>query len=89
MAHRSEAKSQPIAAFGDGSMPLRENRPTQATFRKDAIRAHLKEFIPLIEEGGFIPTVDHTVPPEVSWDAFRYYMDMKSALLRGDFKVLE
>ncbi|MDH7567993.1 MAG: uroporphyrinogen decarboxylase family protein, partial [Armatimonadota bacterium] len=27
-----------------------------------AIRAHLREFIPLIEEGGFIPTVDHTVP---------------------------
>jgi uroporphyrinogen decarboxylase len=54
-----------------------------------AIRAHLREFIPLIEEGGFIPTVDHTVPPDVSWDNFRYYMDAKSALLRGDFASLE
>ena len=54
-----------------------------------AIRAHLREFIPLIEEGGFIPTVDHTVPPDVSWDNFRYYMECKSALLRGDFKELE
>lgn len=54
-----------------------------------AIRAHLREFIPLIEEGGFIPTVDHTVPPDVSWDNFRDYMDAKQALLRGDFAALE
>lgn len=54
----------------------------------DAIRAHLREFIPLIEEGGFIPTVDHTVPPDVSWDDFRYYMDVKRCLLNGDFAGL-
>jgi len=54
-----------------------------------AIRAHLREFIPLIEEGGFIPTVDHTVPPDVSWDDFRYYMDAKMELLRGNFAALE
>jgi len=56
---------------------------------RDAVRRHLKEFIPLIEEGGFIPTVDHTVPPDVSWDDFRSYMDMKTALLQGNFKLLE
>ena len=56
---------------------------------RDAVRLHLQEFIPLIEEGGFIPTVDHTVPPEVSWDDFRSYMDMKRALLSGDFNVLD
>lgn len=55
---------------------------------REAICAHLREFIPLIEEGGFIPTVDHTVPPDVSWDNFRHYMDAKTALLRGDFKAL-
>jgi uroporphyrinogen decarboxylase len=55
----------------------------------EAIRKHLREFIPLIEEGGFIPTVDHTVPPDVSWDDFRFYMDAKMALLRGDFAALE
>ena len=53
-----------------------------------AIKAHLREFIPLIEEGGFIPTVDHTVPPDVSWDNFRSYMDAKRALLAGDFGKL-
>jgi hypothetical protein len=54
-----------------------------------AIRAHLREFIPLIEEGGFIPTVDHTVPPDVSWDNFRCYMEAKTALLAGEFARLE
>ncbi len=55
----------------------------------EAIKAHLREFIPLIEEGGFIPTIDHTVPPDVSWDDFRYYMDAKRALLAGEFGKLE
>lgn len=55
----------------------------------EAIRAHLREFIPLIEEGGFIPTIDHTVPPDVTWDNFRYYMDAKRALLAGEFEFLE
>jgi hypothetical protein len=54
-----------------------------------AIRAHLREMIPLIEEGGFIPTIDHTVPPDVSWDDFRYYMDAKRALLDGNFAKLD
>ena len=55
----------------------------------EAIKSHLQEFIPLIEEGGFIPTVDHTVQPGVSWDNFRHYMDFKWALLEGDFAKLE
>jgi len=55
---------------------------------REAICEHLREFIPLIEEGGFIPTTDHTVPPEVSLDNFRIYMDLKEALLRGEFAAL-
>ncbi len=50
---------------------------------RDAITAHLQSLAPLVEEGGFIPTVDHTVPPDVSWDNFRYYMDEKQKLLEG------
>jgi len=55
----------------------------------EAINAHLKGFIPLIEEGGFIPTVDHCVPPDVSWDNFRHYMEAKRALLSGDYARLK
>ena len=51
-------------------------------------RNHLREFILLIEEGGFIPTIDHTVPPDVSWDNFRYYMDCKRLLLAGNLQQL-
>lgn len=53
-----------------------------------AIRNHLAEFIPLIEKGGFIPTVDHTVPPDVSWENFKIYMEYKQALLTGNFSLL-
>jgi uroporphyrinogen decarboxylase len=53
-----------------------------------AIREHLLELAPLIEEGGYIPTVDHTVPPDVSWESFNYYMECKRALLMGQFRKL-
>ncbi|MBN1643117.1 MAG: hypothetical protein JXA09_17925 [Anaerolineae bacterium] len=48
-----------------------------------AIDAHLRTLQPLIEEGGFIPTVDHTVPPDVSWPNFQHYLESKDKLLRG------
>jgi len=48
-----------------------------------AIDAHLRTLIPLIEEGGFIPTVDHTVPPDVPFENFMYYMKRKQDLLCG------
>ncbi len=51
----------------------------------EEIDAHLRTFLPLIEEGGFIPTVDHTVPPDVSWENFLYYMRRKKDLLSGNF----
>lgn len=50
-----------------------------------AIDEHLRTLLPLIEEGGFIPTVDHTVPPDVSLDNFKYYIERKMALLEGRF----
>ena len=35
---------------------------------------------PLYQHRGFIPFVDHTVPPEVSWDDFCYYRQRLSEL---------
>jgi uroporphyrinogen decarboxylase len=49
-----------------------------------AIDHHLRAMIPLIEEGGFIPTVDHLVPPDISLENFRYYMKQKAKLLKGE-----
>jgi uroporphyrinogen-III decarboxylase len=50
---------------------------------KRAIDLHLATLAPLVEEGGFIPTVDHTVPPDVPLENFLYYMERKKALLEG------
>ena len=52
------------------------------------IDAHLRSLIPLIEDGGFIPTVDHTVPPDISLDDFKYYMEKKEHLLRFEFEKI-
>ena len=54
----------------------------------EAIDAHLRSLIPMIEEGGFIPTFDHTVQPEVSLDNFKYYMEKKQHLLRFEFEKI-
>jgi len=37
----------------------------------------------LLEAGGYIPYIDHTVPPDVSWQDFLYYMDLKQRCLEG------
>ncbi|MCL2773775.1 MAG: hypothetical protein FWD71_10540, partial [Oscillospiraceae bacterium] len=52
--------------------------------RKEIDR-HLTELCPLIEEGGFIPTIDHTVSPDVSLENFEYYMKRKIDMLNGRF----
>ena len=47
------------------------------------IDAVMRELAPLMETGGFIPTLDHTFPPDISWDNFCYYMEQKERLLEG------
>jgi uroporphyrinogen decarboxylase len=40
--------------------------------------------IPLVEEGGYIPELDHSVPPDVSWPNFCEYIEyLKFRLERG------
>ncbi|MBI5281892.1 MAG: hypothetical protein HY858_09440 [Candidatus Solibacter usitatus] len=29
----------------------------------------------LIDDGGFVPMLDHSAPPDISWDNYRYYME--------------
>jgi len=41
-----------------------------------AIRAEVDRVLPFfLERGGYIPTLDHTVPPNVSLASYRYYLD--------------
>lgn len=36
---------------------------------------------PLLDSGGYIPFLDHTFPPDISYDNFRYYLDEKRRYL--------
>lgn len=51
---------------------------------REAIDAQIDQVIkPLLESGGFIPTIDHAIPPDVAYDDFRYYLDRKRSVVFG------
>ncbi len=37
------------------------------------IETEIERLMPVIKEGGFIPSCDHGVPPDISWDNYVYY----------------
>lgn len=42
-----------------------------------------RKILPMLEGGGYIPSVDHTVPPDISLDNFRYYVELKQRIAEG------
>ncbi|MBS7656461.1 hypothetical protein KEJ33_00855 [Candidatus Bathyarchaeota archaeon] len=46
-----------------------------------AIDKELKRLAPMLEDGGFIPLVDHRCPPEVSYATYKYYLKKKRELI--------
>jgi len=52
-----------------------------ARSREHIERELLRRIPPLLDRGGYIPHLDHAVPPDVSYDNFRYYLDLKMKLL--------
>ena len=46
-----------------------------------AIDRELEAKVPLSLEGGFTPTLDHWIPPDISYDNFMYYWQRKRELL--------
>ncbi len=48
---------------------------------KDEIDREIEHLQPLIEKGGFIPTVDHRVPPDVTYENYLYYIEQKKKVL--------
>jgi len=48
---------------------------------KEAILADIKRLDPLVRDGGFIPHVDHRVPPDVTYENYLYYLREKRAWL--------
>ena len=39
-----------------------------------AIDAEIERVRPLIAEGGYIPMLDHSCPPDIAWSDYQYYM---------------
>ncbi len=41
-----------------------------------AMRAEFERLLPLMRQGGFIPSVDHQTPPGVSLENYRIYLKL-------------
>ncbi|MCL4415295.1 MAG: hypothetical protein M1365_01130 [Actinobacteria bacterium] len=52
---------------------------------KREIDIELKRLTPVIEEGGYIPTLDHAAPPDISFKNFMYYIDLKRKIIFGNY----
>jgi len=49
-----------------------------------AIDRELEDKLPLAFEGGYIPTLDHWTPPDVTYDNFMYYWQRKKQILGAE-----
>ncbi len=43
---------------------------------RDAIGKELERRLPLIADGGYLPSVDHSVPPDISFDNYLAYLEL-------------
>ena len=51
----------------------------------EAIESELKNKLPqLLLDGGYIPAVDHLIPPDVSLDNYKFYIELKAKLLAAN-----
>jgi uroporphyrinogen decarboxylase len=49
---------------------------------RKAIAAELEAKIPaLLQQGGYIPFLDHAIPPDISYADFMYYLERKLRLM--------
>lgn len=53
--------------------------------RREIERELLRQVPQLIESGGYVPTIDHSIPPDVSYENFLYYLDLKRQIIEGKF----
>lgn len=54
----------------------------------EGAKSELRRLQPLLKDGGFIPYIDHFIPPDISYETFCYYCKLKSDLLvNPDMKI--
>ena len=52
------------------------------------VRAELlRKLPPLLEDGGYIPQLDHLAPPDIPYRNWLYYLDCKRKLLAGETRL--
>jgi uroporphyrinogen decarboxylase len=54
-----------------------------ANGRKAIERELYSKIVPMVELGGYVPTVDHTIPPDIPLKNFLYYLDLKRKLVEN------
>jgi len=59
---------------------------TKLSLGKEAIDAELEKVEWMLGCGGYVPHVDHQVPPDVSWDNFKYYRQKLNRLIKSNVK---
>ena len=53
--------------------------------KKEIEKELLRQMPYLLETGGYIPTVDHSIPPDVSYANFTYYLEIKRKIIEGKY----
>lgn len=52
------------------------------------VKSELRRLQPIIKEGGYIPYIDHFIPPDIPYETFCYYRSLKADLLANpDMKI--
>ncbi|MBI2300731.1 MAG: hypothetical protein HYU66_17620 [Armatimonadetes bacterium] len=78
-------------AAGSDPVDLRRRHPRMAMMGgvdkravaagRDEIDAELRRLEPLVREGGFIPMVDHFLPPDIAYEDYLYYVERRREML--------
>ena len=45
-----------------------------------AIKKYLESLVPIVQRGGFIPFCDHRCPPDVKYENYIYYLNLKEKM---------
>ena len=51
---------------------------------REGVDDELARVRPVLEQGGYIPTIDHYVPPDISYDTYRYFVDRRREASRRE-----
>jgi len=67
--------------YGDGVFLIGGVNKLALIAGPEAIDREMERLHPLVEGGGYIPTVDHRVPPDVTFENYLYYLEKKKEII--------